>query len=240
MNKSLAKSSFQVSIAQIVQYLCGYLIIVTLARGLGPVDYGTYGLVMSILLWFEFTSRLGIPQTMAKLIPENETDAGLYERTALGLTSVLSLFIFLLMIITAPYIAEFFNMPGKAYLFRLAAVDIPFYTIFCVNLEILGGRRFFGAASLKIIIYSATKAFGILSLFLIGFSVENALIINFIASIFGLVFIGSNISLKKFSPVRSYIEPIIKLALPMGAYSVGWFMISNIDLWCLKIISTNT
>jgi O-antigen/teichoic acid export membrane protein len=234
------KSSFQVGLAQMFQYICGYIIVIALARGLGPAEYGIYGVVISVLLWFEFSSRLGIPQTMAILIPGNVNEAAQYERTALGLSTSVSIFFFCLMFLFAPNLANIFNMPGRVYLFRIAAIDIPFYTIFFVYIEILGGHRQFGKASLRIIVYSACKAIGVLSLSIIGFSVEKALIINIIASIVGILFLSSFISPKKFILLRNYVRPILTLAIPMGIYSVGWCMISTLDLWILRVLSADT
>src|SRR5688572_28034509 len=48
--------------------LCGYLNTVVLARGLGPVAFGIYGVVYSVLFACEQVLRFGIPQAMTRLV----------------------------------------------------------------------------------------------------------------------------------------------------------------------------
>ena len=238
-SRKAAKGTLQIMVAHAFQLFCGYIVIVILARGLGPEKYGVYGIIMSVLLWVEFSSRLGIPQTMGKLIPENDRDAPMLEKTAIGLTLGISLFAFLLMVLTAPVLARIFNMPEKVNLFRLAALDIPFYAMFCVCIEILGGHRLFRASSLRTIIYAGTKALGILILLLLGLSLVGALIVNAIASIVALLCMVTKISFRNLYPVSVYMRPIMRLAFPMGLYAIGWQVILNLDLWSLKILGKN-
>ncbi|UCF94168.1 MAG: oligosaccharide flippase family protein, partial [Desulfobacterales bacterium] len=222
-------------ISQIFKLACGYFIIITLARGLGPEDYGTYGLIMSVLLWVEFSSRLGIPQTMAKLIPENERDSAKFEQTAIGLTLIISSLVFVLFFLAAPLLSDFFKMRDTTNLFRLAAIDIPLYTMYSVGSEILGGHRRFGINSLRVTIYAGTKALGILVLALGRLTVAGALVVHGASSAVALLFTLGQVSFRNIRPLAGYIRPIVTLALPMGLYTVGWLAIMHLDLWCLKI-----
>lgn len=231
----MTKGTLQIIGGHFLQLFCGYFVIIILARELGPDEYGVYGVIMSVLLWVEVSSRLGIPQTMAKLIPEDDQNAPVLERTALSLSLGVSLSAFSLMVVFAPAIANVFNMPDKVNLFRLAALDIPFYALYWVCLQILNGRRLFGAESLRIIIYAAAKAAGILVLLGVGLSVASALIVNAIASIVGLMFMFTVISFRNIFPAFAFVAPILKLAFPMGLYTIGWIGILNLDIWCLKI-----
>ena len=234
-SRKTAKATLQLTFGHLFQMICGYIVIIILARELGPEQYGVYGIIISVLLWVEFSSRLGIPQTMAKLIPENEKDARQFEQTAIGLSSGISLIAFILFIIAAPILADLFKMPDSAHLFRIAAIDIPFYTLFCVLSEIFGGHRLFNISSLRLVIYAAAKVLGILILTFLGFSVAGALIVHAIASVVALLFMIRFISFRSFWPVSGYTKPIVKLAFPMGLYTIGWYAIIHLDLWCLKI-----
>src|SRR5690606_26996941 len=55
--------------ARVFFMLSGYVITVVLARGLGPAAYGTYGVLISLLLWLEVSGSLGIPRAAGKMIP---------------------------------------------------------------------------------------------------------------------------------------------------------------------------
>ncbi|UCF95105.1 MAG: oligosaccharide flippase family protein, partial [Desulfobacterales bacterium] len=194
--RQTARGTLQIMIGHGFQLICGYIIIVVLARVLGPEDYGVYGVIMSVLLWVEFSSTLGIPQTMAKLIPESGADAHRLEQTVVGLTLGISLFVFALFILAAPIVANLFKMSGTAPLFRLAAVDIPFFTLYCVGSEILGGRRQFTLVSSRLIIYAGAKLLGILVLALGGLTVASALIAHAFASAVAVLFMLMYISAK--------------------------------------------
>ena len=84
-------------------------------------------------------------------------------------------------------------------LFRIAALDIPFYGVYFMFVHVLSGRREFsqqgiGGGS----IYSLTKVIGIIALVMIGPTVAGALVVNVIGSIIalGLVvrFVGREVS----------------------------------------------
>ena len=49
-------------------FVLGYVVAVLLARGLGPVAYGSYGVIMAVLIWLEQSARHAVPAATAKLL----------------------------------------------------------------------------------------------------------------------------------------------------------------------------
>ena len=56
--------------AQLLLTASSYIVAAVMARGLGPVDYGIYGIIYSFLLSIELIGRLGISQAVARMIAE--------------------------------------------------------------------------------------------------------------------------------------------------------------------------
>ena len=54
--------------------VCGYGIQVIITRFLSPQDYGSWGVLTSVLVWFELTIISGFPKGVTKFIAESEED----------------------------------------------------------------------------------------------------------------------------------------------------------------------
>jgi O-antigen/teichoic acid export membrane protein len=65
-----ARGTIELLVARGCFLVSGYLIAVILARGLGPLEYGVYGVVMSLLVWLEMLGSIGVPGAMTKRIPQ--------------------------------------------------------------------------------------------------------------------------------------------------------------------------
>jgi O-antigen/teichoic acid export membrane protein len=235
-SRRAARGTLQLMAAEGCAMACGYLIVILLARGLGPHIYGIYGIIMSVLLGVELIGRLGIPQALSKLIPENDAQASQLEQTGLALSLGVSAVIFGALWLSAPAIADILQIPEGAMLLRLAAIDIPFYGMYFVYDEILGGRRQFGAAALGSLIYAGGKAIGIGLLYWWELSLSGALIVNILASIAALLSIAGYISWRPIFPVRPCVAMILRLALPMALFSLGMQVLLSLDLWALRIL----
>jgi len=231
-----ARGTVQLMVAEACLMACGYLTVIMLARGLGPNDYGVYGTIMSILVGVELTARLGIPQALGKLIPEHEGQSLALEQTAMALSLTISAVVFFLFWVSAPAMATLFQIPHGGTLLRLAALDIPFYGMYFVCDEILGGRRQFGAAAIGALIYGLGKAIGVLLLVWWGISISGALIVNILASVAALCFMATHISLRPILPTFAWVVGIFRVAIPLGLLTLGVQVLLNLDLWSLRAL----
>jgi O-antigen/teichoic acid export membrane protein len=218
-------------------FFFGYLGSIILARGLGPVDYGVYGLVMSVLLWVEQTSKFTIPPAAAILIPREEHNSTGLEHTALFLNCVLFITLFVLLWFAAPLLADLFDLHDGVNLFRIAALDLPFFGMYALYYRVLQGHRHFLSISVAELLYSVTKLAGIAFLLALWLSIPGALIVNVLASLGALLFALSRISIKVAPPDWNFIRPLTHFALPLGLYMLGLQTIGSLDLWFLKILN---
>ena len=188
-----ARGTIQLFLARGCFLVSGYIISVILARGLGPADFGVYGVIMSVLVWIETLGSAGVPGATAQLIPQYHKQASTVEQSAQVLLVLLSVGLFALCWILAPTFARVFQLPQGVTLFRLAILDLPFSGLYFAYQGIFNGHRRFGLLSLGMIAYSLTKVGGILVLYALGLSVAGALLVNVVATVGVLVYLVSKV-----------------------------------------------
>ena len=221
--------------AQLLVAFTGYVTAVLLARHLGPAAYGAYGMVYSVLLAFEIVGRLGLPQALTKLVAEREAGRGTVERTGLTLGALVYLGLFALFWLGAPWLGETLHVEDGTRLFRIAALDIPFYGILFMALAVLNGRGRFSAAALATAIYALAKLIGILVLALPGVTAEGALLVNAVGSAIGLVVAAVIIGGRAWLPAFGAARRIVVFAAPVSMRGVALQLLSGIGLWSLGL-----
>jgi O-antigen/teichoic acid export membrane protein len=228
-------SALQLS-AHLFLMLCTYLVSVVLARALGPVAFGAYGVIYSILMAVELVARFGIPQATGKLMAERAAEADDDGTAATGLTlSLLALGgVFGAMWLLAPVLAELFRIPDGTFLLRLAFWDIPVYGVFFALWHILNARRRFVVESAAFFLYAATKAVGVGVLVALGPTLAGALAINIAASAAAALFIAWFVGRAPWRFSLGQAGPVLRLAAPIAVLILGIQLLPNLDLWVLS------
>ncbi len=239
LTRQAARGTALLALAQLLLTAAGYIVAVMLARGLGPADYGVYGIIYSLLLSIELIGRLGISQAIARLVAERGTIEPRLEGSGLTLILLVNGVIFIAFWVGAGWLAEIFNIAEHGrFLFRVAGIDIPFYATYVILLEILGGRRDFLSESLGIALYSLVKVVGVVVLVTIGPSITGALVLNVAASIGGLAYLATRVGRRSFTFNLDARAPIIRLAIPVAVGGIGTQLLGAIDLWSLNVIGS--
>lgn len=237
-SRHAARGTVQLMIGRMILFAAGYLVTIILARGLGPIEYGIYGIILSLLVWIEQIGDLGLPEAAAKIIPEDKDRAPIIENTAQTLLLIVFLLLFVFSWLIAPALAGFFQVPDGTNLFRLAIIDIPFTGVYFAYQGILSGRRNFRAISWGVAVYGLTKLVGISIALLLGLSVFAALTVNILGTVGALVFLAAQGSPKIFCLSFVHSGIILRLAFPIGLFLLASQLLANLDLWSLKIIGT--
>lgn len=219
--------------------ICGYIVAVVLARVLGPAAYGVYGIIYSLLMALELIGKLGIPQAAIRLAAERLGPALSLEATALTLGLAAYLGLFVIVFAAAPLLAALFGIEDGTRLFRIAAIDIPFYGMFASLLSILNGRRAFLRESSVFAFYGLTRTVAVLALAWVGPSVEGALIVNILVSIASAAVAAVAVGTDAFRPTLAEARPILRLAVPVALLTAGTQILPALDLWVLSAVGAD-
>jgi stage V sporulation protein B len=245
-NTEAARGTAVLVFSQSCYLILGYFAVVFLAREFGPVAYGAYGVIMSVLVWLEESGRYAIPSATAKLVAETTADSAALERTAVILNLALFTLLFVLLWVLAPRLSSWFGIADGALLFRIAAIDLPFFGAYTAFRAIHQGHRHFFQLGCSQVIYALTKLVGFLFIIRFGLSVETALLVNVAATIIGLACLFPGIDpgrlfarsdLRWQGRWREQVKPLAFAATPMGIYYFVLGLRGELVLWTLQAMS---
>jgi PST family polysaccharide transporter len=231
-----ARGTIQLISGRVVFLASGYVITVLLARALGPEAYGTYGLIMSLLLWLEGVVGLGIPRATMTLLPGSE-HATIIAQSAHVLLLGTSLLLFALCWLFASDVAQFFAIQDGERLFRIATLALPFFGVYLAYQGILQGSGQFWPLTISLIVYALAKVFGVLSLLLIGFSVAAALIVNVLATVAVLAYVMARSPPRFFFPGWTFLRRMLALAVPLSVFELAFQLLLSGHVWLLQRVS---
>lgn len=227
----------------------GFAVGVVLARALGKEDYGTYGVLLSLVTWLEMASNAGLQAATGRRFQGANEAAGEVEASARWLHVLVSSAVFLAVFAAAPWLARLLRMEDGAGLLRLAAADLPLAGLYFAYQGILGARRSFGVLAMGFLAYALAKLVGVLVLVALGVSVAGALVVNIVATLGGIAWFlarargpaaaGGPSSTAAARPTLAMARSLLRLALPMGAYVVLLQAPLYFDLWFLKALGAS-
>ena len=235
MSTSASRGALVIVAGRGLFFFIGYLVVVLLAREMGPVAYGAYGVIMSVLVWLEQSARHTVPAAAAKLVAETPNQAGAIGSAALALNFILHTVIFVAFWLIAPWLETWFAIENGTYLFRLAAVDLPLFGIYVALQGIYQGQRRFPRIVVAELGYAFVKLVGVIVIVRMGISIEKALIVNIAASAGGIAFLFTWSVFTRREQWHVHTRAIAAIAAPVAVYSVATMLASSLDIWVLDI-----
>jgi len=232
-----AKGTIWHGASQVALTVAGYVVAVIIARVLGPAEFGTYGVIYSFLMTLELTMLFGIPAAVTRLIADGKDEDGAISGTGFTLVFILCSIAFTAVWLLAPLLARWLGVPDAARLFRIAAIDIPFFGLYFLISHTLNGRRDFAGQSVATLLSSATRVAGTAGLAMFGLTIAGAFIVNVAASIVRLSFVFWRGDRRLFTFRLTAAKPILSVAAAVSAITVGAQLLLNLDLWFLGSMS---
>ncbi len=228
-----ARGTFLMLIGQASFMLSAVVINFGLARLLGPVDFGTFGLVMSALVAAERFVVTGIPELVQKLGGERPESMYSLVRKTFPPQLIYTLAVFAVFWFLAPLVTKSFGDPALQFFLRLASFDIFFYGVFRYYLGIQNGLHRFGRHALLSVTYSVVKVATIFGLVFGGFSLMGAVIGNTLGTVGGLVVA---LGITRLLKVQREVSPIpyLQFVVPNVLYFMGLYLFFCVDLWFVK------
>jgi O-antigen/teichoic acid export membrane protein len=182
----LPRGALYLSFGQGVFVLSGYVLHMILGRQLAPSLFGVFGVTMTVLGWLEITVNNGVPVALQRFLPDRSLSEASILRAAARSQALISVAVFVLVFLAAPWLAALLRDASLTGYLRLAFVDILVMGAYAYYRGVLNGRRVFRQLSVTIMTYSLTKLAAITALVYLGFGVQGALVGNVVSSFGGL------------------------------------------------------
>ena len=231
----MRKGTFILSIAWSVQLLAGFAINRWLGLYLGPELYGTYGVIMEILLWLEIGVISGIPIAIQKFIAADESKAKVILQKASVLQVWVMAVIFSVSFFMAPLIANIYQEPQFTFFLKIAILDIWVYGFFFVFVSLQNGLRHFKKQAFLIGFYAVCKLSFIFLLTPRMPSITGALWANIAGSVLGLVAGILFARKEKWIDTTSFDpKPFFKFAAPVALFALFIQLFQNVGLWLVR------
>ena len=229
--------------AQGILLLSGLTVHLFLARKLGPSTYGTFGVIISLLLWIEIVINSAVPTAIKKYISENESQTFSIFKKGLRIQIIFSLSVFVIFVLASRIIALILKDSTLTKYLFIAAIDIPIYGACFTYLAVLNARRRFKIQMIGSSVYGLGRLGIIWLLVSLNFSLYGALIGNILGSllalIVGIIFINSMFSKEKFPLSNFESSKIINFAKPYAVLGIIYQLIMCIDILCIKSLLQN-
>lgn len=238
---SVARGSVLGMVGQGWHLLTAFALYAYLARELGPALFGRWGVVLSVLAWFELFVTAGAAKVATKRISEEKTQAGGIAGGTYVAQAVVGAALFLAVVLLAPLLADLLGHPAFTTLLRVSALDIPLYGAFMAASAVVLGTGRYGRQGIGWIVYSSAKAGLVATLVALGYSVTGALIGNALASVVGLAAMalprGKSVAVD-FSGSRSTAYALTLASGPFLALALLEGFVQHVDLWLVSGIIT--
>ncbi|MCG8603377.1 oligosaccharide flippase family protein [bacterium] len=235
----VSRATVLLMLSQAIFLLSGFLINSGLARLLQPIDYGTFGLTMSILVIVELLVITGIPEAIQKFGGEQPMAMKKLIAKTLPWQIGYAVTVFVIFWLMTPHLASLFGDHSLTYYLRIASIDIVIYGLYKYFLGVQNGLHRFVHYTLLGITYSVVKLAAIIGLVWAGFSIVGALVGNVIGSLAALV-----LALLVTRLAKSEAEPepnsYFSFVLQNVVYFVGLNLFFSIDLWFVKYYLSGT
>ena len=211
----------------------GYLGMLLLAWTLGPEDFGLYGVIITLLVWLERTTMLGIPSAVTKLVAEGEEAAA---PTSMLISVVLIAAVVTAIWVLAPAMARLLQAPGQEQLFRLAALDVPFYGMYLLYRGVAMGGRKFTVVFWSGVILGSARLLALAWILLAGHAISGALIAYIAGSVAAFLFLAIRLPVTPTSFDSDLARSVVVIAVPLAIANLGLSLMHSLDLWLLKAL----
>lgn len=227
-------------VGQVVFMISGYLMHIAITRLLGPEDYGTWGILISLLIWFELSVMIGFPKWTTKQIAEDSSVSGQQQVKGISLLgqTIAALVLGCAFYILASFFSSALNDPVLELLLKISAFDIPLYGIYFVNFGIINGLKKYGPMAFLTGIYGVGKMVYVILAIYAGWGLTGAAIANVVASItvLGISFIWiGKVSFRQDGTYR--LKDFFSFGIPSTIFILGFALLHQVDFLVLKSLS---
>jgi O-antigen/teichoic acid export membrane protein len=238
----VVRGSSLLTLGQLCWAASGYVVNVVLARSLGVEGYGTYGLVISILVWLEMILAPGIGMALEKSVASHPQKAGALWRQAIRVQGGIAAALFGITFILAPAISNLLKDPQLTFFLRFAAADLLFFGFFRLGRGRDTALQRFSRVALLLGIYALVKAVAIPVLALTELGLSGAIAGNTLASIVGVAVVfkfARSLGGVSSTDRGEYLNKNLLAVIPLSLFITTSQILVSLDLWAVKFIGAS-
>lgn len=237
---SASRGTVYIMAAQVVFVLLGFALNAFLARALGVENFGVVGLVTTFALVVLTLMSAGFNGATTKYAAQFPQSAGFIDKYCTKVLLVATIAFTLLVLIFAEFLANLFGNIALAYPLRVAALIIPFQSLYTQRLAVSVAVKDFDKMALATVSLAVSKLLIAVALVMNGFAVIGAIIGQVVAPLFAFFVLGKKVSLNgtKYK-VKFDIAKLWKYALEYTAGASGTWLVQSLDIFLVQALVNN-
>ena len=198
-----------------------------------PRDYGTLGVMLSLITLMRVFLSTGLPQATSHSIAQDEDHAYAILRTSTWIQLSAALILCVVYVGAIPLWTSLLNDNSLTPYILLSALLIPLMGAHQINMAYFNGRRKFGNHAFFVGLYSVGRAVFAIALVLLGMSIGGVLLGLILAAAMAIVFEWRLVERVR-DDFRPDIGKLLRFASPLILMSIGLSFLVNLDLLMLK------
>ena len=168
--------------------LCGYFLHFYMSRAIGPVAFGTYGVVMDVLTWTQNALNNGVPWAVRRFLPADPEASATILHQGLRWQLIAGVALYAASMLLSPWFGQMVSDDAIAFHLRLALIDMLPMALYTFYRGALNGLRLFAAQGASLVAYAVAKLVFSALLVRAGFSLRGALVGNTFGTLVGWLF----------------------------------------------------
>jgi len=229
----LAGSSYMIS-SEAIYFLSGYLVHIVAANNVSPLDYGRFGIVMSLMGIIYVLLSSGLPQSLTKHIAEGFDAKQTYFKV-LRYQLIISLVLFALLFSSSTHISTLLGDKDLEVYIKAVSFLIPLRSIFHINRGFLNGLSNFGYSSIMSVVNNIGKSLLAIIFLLMGYGVLSMIgsyiVATFLAMVLSFKYIY-NTGMPTGKKTKS--SNLLFFSVPLIIFTICYTIIDCIDIFFIK------
>ena len=237
----MARGTVYLMIAEVMFILSGWAIHIGSKRILGISEYGTLGILLSLLTLYRIFLATGVNRAVSRYIALDPWQANSIRRQALKLQITIGIGFCIAVWLAAPILARIWRDDAFVGYIRLTGFFLPVFGIYSVYRGTLNGFTLFGREARVSIIYSLLK---VALVFILIFSFRYWWNQGLYGAVSGYLaaIIGATILARVLCPTMETrdgagtfpISRIVRFAFPVVLFSFIISLIQHLDLYFVR------
>ncbi len=231
----MGKSFIYLLISNLVFMASGFIVHLISGRLLGPVSYGTFGIIYAIISITYLILGGGVKRSVTKYAAGAPEQAGSIRSAGLKVQMYICAVIVTVLFIISKPCGIWLNDENIVTFIRYSSLIVPVAGMLYVYVGYFDGCRQFGRTACVVVSHAVLKVVFVFIFIFLGYEIIgaiNGLLIGLAGALFCAVLLG------RHAPVSQPFEQkkIIRFALPVLSFFVCASLLTSIDLFFVKAL----